>query len=173
MLYNFVDKQLTTTILFNSGSTVSLIDNNFAIALGLKGYLLKTLLYKACDTKPESTQAMHYNVRMKDKSGNIFIICMIGVKHVCQAQELPNFDNIRTIFPWLPEGSIEHPKMKIGILLGQNVNILLPEEYVRYGNVRISKSRLGDYGYIPDGSHESLRQQGSPSFHTCFYRIHR
>ena len=46
--------------------------------------------------------------------------------------------------------------MKIGILLGQNVNIFLPEEDVRYGNIRIRKSRLGDYSYIPDGSDESL-----------------
>ena len=158
MLYTFVDQQLMTTILFDSGSTVSLIDNDFAIALGLKGFPLKTLLYKACKTKLESSQAMHYNVRMKDRSGNIFMIRMIGVRHICQSQELPNFDNILTRFPWLPEGSIERPRTKIGILLGQNANVLLPgcEEDVRFGNIHIRKSRLGDYGYIPDGSNESL-----------------
>ena len=95
---------------------------------------------------------------MKDRSGTIFVIRMIGVKHICQAQELPNIDNIRAIFPWLPEGLIECPKMKIGILLGQNANVLLPgcKEDVRFGNIRIRRSRLGDYGYIPDGSDESL-----------------
>ena len=95
---------------------------------------------------------------MKDRSGTIFVICMIGVKNICQAQELPNFDNIRAIFPWLPEGLIERPKMKIGILLGQNANVLLPgcEEDVRFGNICIRRFRLGDYGYLLDGSDESL-----------------
>ena len=81
---------------------------------------------------------------------------MIGVKHICQAQDLLNFDNIRAIFSWLPESSIVHPKMKIGILLGQNANVILPKEDVRYGNFRIRRLRMGAYGYVPDGSDESL-----------------
>ena len=101
---------------------------------------------------------MHYDIRMNDRSGNIFMICMIGVRHICQSQELPNFNNIRKRFPWLPEGSIERPRTKIGILLGQNANVLLPgcEEDVRFGNIRIRRSRLGNYSYIPDESDECL-----------------
>ena len=83
-----------TTILFDSGSTVSLIEKSLASSLGLKGFLLTTILYKACKTDALLAKAIHYDFPMKDWSGNIYLILMIGVQHIYKPQELPNFDNI-------------------------------------------------------------------------------
>ena len=98
MAYTFKDQKLTTTILFDSVLTVSLIEKDFAISLVLKGFPITTLLYKACETKPSSSQALYFDIPMKDRSGNIYIIRMIGVRYICEPQELPHFDNIRQRF---------------------------------------------------------------------------
>ena len=94
MIYTFKDQEQTTTILFDSGSTVSLIEKSLASSLGLKGFPLTTILYKACKTDALPAQAIHYNIPMKDRSRDIYLICMIRVQHICKPQELPNFDNI-------------------------------------------------------------------------------
>ena len=94
MIYTFKDQEQTTTILFDSGSTVSLIEKSLASSLGLKGFPLTTILYKVCKTDTSPAQAMHYDVPMKDRSGSIYLIRMIGVEHICQPQQLPNFNNI-------------------------------------------------------------------------------
>ena len=79
MAYTFKDQKRTTTILFDSRLTVSFIQKDFAISLGLKGFPITTLLYKACESKPSSSQALHFDVPLKDRSGNTYIIRMIGV----------------------------------------------------------------------------------------------
>ena len=53
-------------ILFDSGLTVSLIQKDFATSLGLKGFPITTLLYKACDSEPSLSQALHFDVPMKE-----------------------------------------------------------------------------------------------------------
>ena len=95
---------------------------------------------------------------MKDRCGGTYVVRMIEVDHICDPQQLPNFENIQKRFPWLPPGSIEMPKTPIGILLGQNCNILFPgsDEDVRHGNMRVRRSLLGDWGYVPDGSDECM-----------------
>ena len=62
MIYTFKDQKRTTTILFDSGSTVSLIEKDFATSLGLKGFPITTLLYKACESEPSSSQALHLDI---------------------------------------------------------------------------------------------------------------
>ena len=101
---------------------------------------------------------MHYDVPMKDRSGRIYLVRMIEDEYICDPQQLPNFDNIWKKFSWLPPGSIKRPKTSIGILLGQNCNILFPgsNEDARHGNMRVRRSLLGDWGYVPDGSDECM-----------------
>ena len=65
MIYTFKDQEQTTTILFDSGSTVSLIEKDFATSLGLKGFPLTTILYKACETDTSPAQAIHYDIPIK------------------------------------------------------------------------------------------------------------
>ena len=88
-----------------------------------------------------------------DRSGRTHVIRMIKVDHICDPQRLPNFENIQKRFPWLPPGCLERPKTSIGILLGQNGNMFFPgsEEDARCGNMRVRRTILGDWGYVPDG----------------------
>ena len=59
MIYTFKDQDKTTTILFDSGSTVSLIKRSLASSLPLKGFSLTTTLYKAFKTDASPTQIIH------------------------------------------------------------------------------------------------------------------
>ena len=146
MIYTFKEQEKTTTILFDSGSMVSLIQRSFASSLFLKGFPLMTTLYKACEQNTSPTQAIHYDVPMKDRSVRTYVARMIKEDHICNPQQLPNFENIQKKFPWLPPGSIERPKTPIGILLGQNCNIFFPgsAEDARHGNMRVRRLLLGD-----------------------------
>ena len=146
MIYTFKEQKKITTILFNSGSMVSLIQRSLASSLFLKGFPLMTTLYKACKQDTLPAQAIHYDIPMKDKSGRTYVVWMIKVDHICDPQQLPNVENIQKRFPWLPPGSLECPKTLIGILLGQNCNILFPgsNEDLRHGNMRVRRSLLGD-----------------------------
>ena len=74
MIYTFKEQDKTTTILFNSGSTVSLIKRSLASSLFLKGFPLTTTLYKACKLDASLTQAIHYDVPIKDRSRRIYVV---------------------------------------------------------------------------------------------------
>ena len=62
------------------------------------------------------------------------------------------------MFPWLPPSSIKRPKTSIGLLLGQNCNILFPGSKIdaRHGNIRVRRSLLGDWGYVPNRSDKCM-----------------
>ena len=49
MICTFKEQKKITTILFDSGSTVSLIQRSFVSSLFLKGFPLMTTFYKACE----------------------------------------------------------------------------------------------------------------------------
>ena len=82
----------------------------------------------------------------------------IKVEYISEPQRQPNYRNIYKIFPALPPGCLEHPNTKIGLLIGQNANILLPgsTEEQRVNNIRILCTILSQYGYVVEGHHEDI-----------------
>ena len=69
MLYHFKQEMKTTTLLFDQGSTVSLIKKSLASDLFLEGFPLMTSLYRACDKYAPPAPCIHYDVLLKDRSG--------------------------------------------------------------------------------------------------------
>ena len=60
------------------------------------------------------------------------------------------------MFPCIPEGSLNMPNTKIGMLLGQNANALLPtggSGPYKVEGLRIRRTVLGEFGYVWDGHH--------------------
>ena len=83
IIYNFKEPKKTTTILFNEGSTVSLIQKSLANSLFLEGFPLMTSLYRACEQDVQPALCTHYDVLMRDRSGKDHIIRVIEVDHIC------------------------------------------------------------------------------------------
>ena len=126
-----------------------------------------TSLYRACDHDVQPALCIHCDVSMRDRSGRTHVIRIIEVDHICDLQRLPILEKNHKRFQWLPPGCLDRPKTPIGILLGQNANKLLPgsDEDARSGNMRIRRSRLGDWGYVPDRSDECM-WKFEPKTHT-------
>ena len=65
--------------------------------------------------------------------------------------------------------------MEVGILLGQNANVLLPTggtgEY-KVDGLRIRRTVLGEYGYVLDGYHQSSRNLTPPQMESSRRYFH-
>ena len=155
----FEDTNTATTILLDEGSSTLLITNKMARDLGLKG---KTMLTKICKTGKEFTQPIpytHYVVDLKDREEKRHRIKCIEVPYITLIQLKPDYSKVQDMFPCIPEGSFNMPSTKIGILLGQNANALLPTGCsgpYKIEGLRICRTVLGKFGYVLDGYHPSI-----------------
>ena len=50
----------------------------------------------------------------------------IEVPYITDPQPQPDYKEVYNLFPQLPKGCFNRPEMEVGLLLGQNANVLLP-----------------------------------------------
>ena len=89
----------------------------------------------------------------------------IEVPFITKTQIQPNLKKVYNLFPSVPCSCLRHPNMEVGLLLGQNANILLPTggngEY-RVNNLRVWRTLLRETGYVLEGhtlTFESLKRK--------------
>ena len=78
---------------------------------------------------------------------------------ITDPQEHPDYIKIHKLFPHLPKGCLNHPNVEVGLLLGQNVNALLPTGGAgrdKVGNLRVRRTLLGKHGFVLDGWHPDV-----------------
>ena len=78
------------------------------------------------------------------------------------------------MFTHLPMGCLQHPDMEVGLLIGQNATALLPTSGAGWNavdNLRVGRTVLGEFGYVIEGSHPSLRVPGSSKVSTNAVRL--
>ena len=71
----------------------------------------------------------------------------------------PNLEKVYELFPSIPCGSLQCPNIEVGLLLGQNTNILLPtrgDGDQRVDNLRVRRTLLGELGYVLEGHHPDI-----------------
>ena len=98
-------------------------------------------------------------IDLKDRDGRVYKIKCIEVPFITSVQEQPHLNKIQQLFPSLPKSSLKRPNMEVGILLGQNANVLLSTggtgEY-KVDGLRIQHMVLGENGYVLDGYHPKI-----------------
>ena len=157
--YLFEEANIGTTIFMDEGSNTSFITTKLAEALHLEGEVKLTRIFKAGEEIAWPVPYKHHVIELKDWDGRVYKIKCIEVQFITSVQEQPNLNKIQQIFLSLPKGSLKRPNMEVGILLGQNANVLLPTggtgEY-KVDGLRIRRTVLGENGYMLDGYHPEI-----------------
>ena len=87
------------------------------------------LIFRAGLQQPERMKVKEYMVSLKipGDSGENVRRKLIGLDWIASSDSSNiNLDEIYPMFPHLPKGSLERPKGKIGLLIGQDLASLLP-----------------------------------------------
>ena len=114
------------TVFMDEGSNTSLITTKLANALFLKGKVRLTTVLKACDRVGQSESRIHHDVILQDRHGVKHKIRCIEVPFITETQVQPSLDKVYKLFPSIPRGYLQCPNTEVGLLLGQNTNVLLP-----------------------------------------------
>ena len=83
----------------------------------------------------------------------------IKVPFITKTQIQPNLKKVYDLFLSIPRGCLQCHNMEVGLLLGQNTNILLPtrgNEEHRVDNLRAQRTLLGETGYVLEGQHPNI-----------------
>ena len=124
--YTFDDVNQGTDIFFDEGSNTSLITSKLVHSLYLTGKKRLTTVSKACDREGKTQARTHHQVELVDRFGKKHKIHCIEVPFITEPQPQPDYKEVHRLFPHLPKGCLNRPDMEVGLLLGQNANILLP-----------------------------------------------
>ena len=154
LYYTFEVANVGTTILMDEGSNASLITTKLANALHLKGEPRPTKVTKACDKVGETELRIHHEVELTDRMGGKHKVHCVEVNFITNPQPQPDYTKVHQLFPRLPKGCLDRPNTQVGILLGQNINQLLPtggSGINRVGNLRVRRTILGKYGFTLEG----------------------
>ena len=124
--YVFEDTKIGTSILMDKGSNTSLISTKLVKSLNLEGKPKITTVTKACETQGQTQIKIHHIIELTDRMGMKHRVRCIEVDFIIEPQGQPDYEEIYKLFPHLPKGCLQRPQAEVRLLLGQNVNILLP-----------------------------------------------
>ena len=161
--HTFEDVNIGTTVLTDTGSTISLITAQLASFLHLRGERKWMSMYRACESFPETEMRNVYTVTFTTTEGEKHEVECIEVDYITENSPPPDESEVRKLFPHLPAGALSRPNLKVGILLGQNAAALLPrggQGRDRVGNLRLMRIPLGK-GYVLGGHHPRLQPSSS------------
>ena len=71
----------------------------------------------------------------------------------------PNLEKVYELFLSIPRNSLRRPNIEVGLLLGQNANILLPtggDRDQRVNNLQVKRTLLRELGYVLEGHHPNI-----------------
>ena len=114
------------SVLYDSGSDVTLIRHETAHELGIKGKDITMTMIKVGNDR-ETFSTKEYTVQLEDKHGNLVEIIAIGIEKI--STEIRNLDmsDDANLFSDITANDIRRPEGTIDILLGIDHCELLPE----------------------------------------------
>ena len=161
--YTFEDVNQGTIVFMDEGSNTSLITTKLANSLFLQGKKKLTNVIKACEKSGKPQTMIHHDIELVDQYGTKHKVHCIEVDHITDIQDQPDFEMIYNLFPHILKGSLNYPDMEVGLLLGQNVIILLPtrgNQRNRNGNLRVCRTLISRHGYVLEGWHPDIWGRG-------------
>ena len=170
----FKEVKQGTIAFIDEGSETSAITAKLARALFLQGKIKLTTITKAFEKSGQTEPKTHHVVELTDRLGEKHEVSCMEVDYITEPQKQPDYTKVYEMFPHLPHGCLERPDMEVGLLLGQNATGLLPtggadEDCV--DNLRVRRSKLGEYGWVLEGRHPSLFFPSSRKLTTKSLRV--
>lgn len=156
------------SILYDSGSDVTLIRHQRARELGIRGRNIKMTMVKVGNVK-EHFSTREYILPLQDKCGNIVQLRAIGNDEISAKIAKIETSNVVRVFTGITVEDIKRPEGHIDILIGTDYCELLPEVVQTRDKLQLLKN---PFGYCIRGSHPLIPQTSSNVGHITIRTNH-
>ena len=156
------------SILYDSGSDVTLIRHQRARELGIRGRNIKMTMVKVGNVK-EHFSTREYILPLQDKCGNIVQLRAIGNDEISAKIAKIETSNVVRVFTGITVEDIKRPEKHIDILIGTDYCELLPEVVQTRDKLQLLKN---PFGYCIRGSHPLIPQTSSNVGHITIRTNH-
>ena len=136
------DKKATTLVLFDPGSTATLITHNFAEKLGLVGNKV-TYYLKVVGQGYTKKETQSYKVPLVDRIGKQWVLDVLGIEAITSVDGEIDLSAVKSRFPNAPAKVFHRPAGAVDLLVGSNYEALQPYDGVLSGGLRLLESHFG------------------------------
>lgn len=130
------------SILYDSGSDITLIRHARARELGIKGKDITMTIIKVGNDR-ETFSTKEYRVQLEDKEGSVIEIAAIGTEEISAEVSSRDMSDIAKLFKDITSEDIRRPKGSVDILLGIDHCDLLPEVVQTQGKLQLLRNCFG------------------------------
>ncbi|XP_063591692.1 uncharacterized protein LOC134768817 [Penaeus indicus] len=139
--------------LFDSGADVTMIRNDMAASLGLKGKHIRLAVTKL-GNQTVTYNSKEYDLVLTDKQGNNVNITAYGIDEITSCINKVNLSHVKHLFKSTDVCQLDRPHGKIDLLIGADYCSLIPTVKETVGeNLQLMESR---FGMCVRGSHPSI-----------------
>ena len=136
------DKKAKTLVLFDPGSTATLITHEFAERLGLTGVDI-TYFLKVVGQGYARKRTKAYQATILDNHKRVWKIDLLGIEAITSVDSEVDLTAIQSTFPEAPKEVFYRPAGAVNILVGSNYECLQPFGGKLRGGLRLLDSHFG------------------------------
>ena len=156
------------TVLWDSGSDMSLITHSMAKKLGLKGKNINLSMIKV-GIAIEHQSSKEYCVPLTEKTGKVWNVDAVGISEVSARIKKVDLSKMPELFVGISNSKVHHPHGEIDMLIGANYSELLPRVVQTNKGLQLLKNQ---FGLSIRGIHEEITGQVNSSNY-ILVRIHK
>ena len=145
------------TVLFDNGSSATLVTHTFAQRVGLKGKKI-TYYLRVVGQGYSKKSTLMYKLKILDNVGKSHILFALGIDTISEEIANVSLEGVKHLFPFAPKEAFERPGGEVDLLVGQNYRQLQPwaDKTRTVGRLRMCDSLFG-CGMVLTGYHEEIR----------------
>lgn len=161
-------KNQPVTVLWDSGSDISLITHSAAKKLGLKGRNISLPMIEVSKAI-EHQYSEEYCVPLTDKTGKVWNVDAVGINEISARIKKVDLSKMPELFVGISRSDVDRPHGEIDMLIGTNYCELLPIVVQTNKGLQVQENQ---FGFSIRGRHEEITGQPNTSNHTLV-RIHK
>ena len=158
----------SVTVLWDSGSDISLITHSMAKKLGLKGKNINLSMIKVGNAI-EHQSSKEYCVPLTDNTGKVWNVDAVGIGEVSARIKKVDLSKMPELFVGISNSEVDRPHGEIDMLIGANYSELLPRVVQTNKGLQLLKNQ---FGFSIRGRHEEITGQVNSGNHVLV-RIHK
>ena len=151
-------KKEKTLVLFDPGSTATLITHDFAQQLGLVGVEV-TYYLKVVGQGYTQKKTMAYKLTLMDNQKKKWKLDMLGIEAITSVDAEADLSEVKPTFPDAPRDAFIRPAGPVNLLIGSNYEAMQPFNGQLKGGLRLLKSHFG-CGKVFSGSDPKIKFAG-------------
>ena len=158
----------SVTVLWDSGSDISLITHSMAKKLGLKGKNINLSMIKVGNAI-EHQSSKEYCVPLTDNTGKVWNVDAVGIGEVSARIKKVDLSKMPELFVGISNSEVDRPHGEIDMLIGANYSELLPRVVQTNKGLQLLKNQ---FGFSIRGRYEEITGQVNSGNHVLV-RIHK